>query len=198
MAEGFSSSLEHLFAELKRIELKLQLLLKRSCQTNPRQGEDNFRGLYISDKEIDVIIGPSVSPDSLPTDPTITELEGNLMRNKEISQRNGLELRLCQLEHLFKLSPFEIDVLLVCLLPELNLKYQKLYAYLQDDVTRKNPTVNLVLGLLCDSFDRQLEARQVFYPEAPLFRNHIIYLYEDNFSKATPLLARKDLISLIV
>src|SRR5262245_17617142 len=45
----------------------------------------------------------------------------------------------------FGLSPFDVDVLLIALAPELDLRYQRLYAYLQDDVTRKSASVDLAL-----------------------------------------------------
>ncbi|WP_394325977.1 hypothetical protein [Methanosarcina horonobensis] len=38
----------------------------------------------------------------------------------------------------FSLDPFEIDILLIGLAPELDLKYEKIYSYLQNDVTKKN------------------------------------------------------------
>ena len=40
------------------------------------------------------------------------------------------------------------EALLVCLAPDVDLRYERLYAYLQDDVTRRRPTVDLVLRLL--------------------------------------------------
>ena len=43
----------------------------------------------------------------------------------------------------------EREVLVICLAAEVNLKYERLYAYLHDDVTKKRPTVDLVLRLLC-------------------------------------------------
>ena len=32
-----------------------------------------------------------------------------------------------------------------------DLRYERIYAYLQDDVTRRRPTVELVLNVLCES-----------------------------------------------
>jgi hypothetical protein len=50
---------------------------------------------------------------------------------------------------LFHLSSFDVDTLLVCLAPELHRNYEKLYAYLQDDVTKKRPTVDLCVCSCC-------------------------------------------------
>ena len=56
--------------------------------------------------------------------------------------------RLRRLTDLFELDAFEHEALLVCLAPDVDLRYERLYAYLQDDVTRRRPTVDLVLRLL--------------------------------------------------
>ena len=52
---------------------------------------------------------------------------------------------------------------------ELNPRYGRLYAYLQDDVTRKRPTVDLILNLLCSSAEERLARRRVFAAEERLW-----------------------------
>ncbi|MFC6724748.1 hypothetical protein ACFQE1_10255, partial [Halobium palmae] len=44
-----------------------------------------------------------------------------------------------------------MDVLLFALAPDLDPRYELQYSYLQDDVTRKRPTVHLLARLLSDS-----------------------------------------------
>ena len=200
MNKCFSSSLDHLLAELKRIELKLHLQVIRTRQENSQTGEDKFRGLYISEKEIDTILctpplqrGDNSSwldNSALGTlAESLKQFEADVVERKQESLRCGLVLRVHELERLFHLSAFDIDALLVCLLPELDLKYQRLYAYLQDDVTKKSPSVDLVLCLLCQSFEDRLEAREAFSQEAPLIKYHLLHLYDDH-SRPTPLLAK--------
>ena len=68
----------------------------------------------------------------------------------------------------YHLSPFDTNVLLICLAAELDLRYERLYAYLQDDVSKKRPTVDLALNLCCESFDEKLKARERFSASAPI------------------------------
>jgi hypothetical protein len=58
-------------------------------------------------------------------------------------------------------SPFELDVVLVALAPKVDLRYELIYAYLQDDVTRQEPGVELVLNLLCSSAEDKLDGLAV-------------------------------------
>jgi hypothetical protein len=60
------------------------------------------------------------------------------------------------------LSPFEVDALLICLAPEIDLRYERLFGYLQDDVTKRRPSVDLLLNLLSPTFESKLSARQYF------------------------------------
>ncbi|HEY79295.1 MAG TPA: ATP-binding protein [Dehalococcoidia bacterium] len=201
MNEYFQSSLDLLLAELKQIELKLYLKVARMRQGNSQPEADGFRGLYISEKQVDGLINtPSfwredgssqpMNPDSEDLAESLRQLKEEIAKRRGESQRRGLILRLNELGRLFRLSVFDIDTILVCMLPELDLTYQQLYAYLQDDVTKRSPTVNLVLQLLCESFTDMLKARQAFSPEAPLLRYHLLHLYDEHSSRPGPLLAK--------
>ena len=95
------------------------------------------------------------------------------------SVERGIFLALPYLAQLFALSAFELQTLVICLAPELHRKYDTLYAYVQDDITRKKPSVDLVLDLLCDSEASRWQARTVFSDHAPLFRAGLLHRSDD-------------------
>jgi AAA+ superfamily predicted ATPase len=201
ISEYFQSNLDLLLAEFRRIELKVQLRLVSMRQDNRQSEENGFKGLYISEKQIDAVISnlhyqqegqpswPENSPIATLAE-SLKQYEEDLAERKKASLCHGLTFRLDELERLFGLSAFELDILLVCLLPELDLEYQKIYAYLQDDINKKSPTVNFVLQLLCSSFTDMLKARQAFSPEAPLLKYNLISLHDDRIPGPTTLLAK--------
>jgi AAA+ superfamily predicted ATPase len=90
----------------------------------------------------------------------------------------------------FELTPFDLDVLLLALASEFDLRYERLLAYLQDDVTRKRPTVDLALSLLCADDDARFAARGRFAADAPLQRHRLIHLVADPNALHPPLLAQ--------
>nr|WP_297382394.1 ATP-binding protein [uncultured Roseateles sp.] len=94
------------------------------------------------------------------------------------------------LQQAFGLDTIDLDIVLVALAPEVDLRYERLYAYLQDDVTRRRPTVDLVLNLLCASRDAKILARARFGPEAPLVRHRLVQLAGDAGAIGTPLLSQ--------
>ncbi len=201
MKQCFQNSLDHLLAELGRVELKLQLRVASTRKSHGQTDDDNFHGLYVSEKQVAAIISGRRSPkedgslrpgDSTPValNESLRQVGEHIVDGEKESPHHGLTLRLNELGRLFRLSKFDIDVLLVCLLGELDMEYQQVYAYLQDDITKKSPTVNLVMQLLCESPGDMLKARQAFSPEAPLMKYHIMHLHDDHTPRPTPLLAK--------
>jgi hypothetical protein len=80
--------------------------------------------------------------------------------------------------------------LLVAIAPELDLRYERLFGYLQDDVTRRRPSVDVALNLLCHSARERLDARARFAPDGPLLAHGLLELLEDPNQPRQPLLAR--------
>ncbi|HSJ96579.1 MAG TPA: ATP-binding protein [Myxococcota bacterium] len=102
--------------------------------------QDELRGLYISDRQADERLreeAPAPGPAQ-----RLTRLA------LELRTARRVDTPLAELAQRFALSPFEADVALLALAPELSLKYETLYAYLNNDVTRRHVTVDLALRLL--------------------------------------------------
>jgi AAA+ superfamily predicted ATPase len=98
--------------------------------------------------------------------------------------------RLRWLQQAFDLSDFDLDVIVIALAPEIDLRYERLYIYLHDDVTKRRPTVDLALNILCSDGAGKLLQRQRFSPEAPLLRHRLIRFVDDEQSARSPLLAQ--------
>ena len=182
---------------VERIDLLIAAEIARARRLHA--GDEQFRGLYISEAEVDLLLRQPVGqPRWAGTGPAVLEHGAAALdqirlinrRRSDQSGKDGIELRLECLERSFGLDPFEVDALLVCLAVEMDLRYEKLYAYLQDDVTKKRPSVGLVLNLLAPTTEGGLEARRYFSAEGSLFGNHLLTLFDDPAQPHPPLLAR--------
>jgi len=175
----YQKNLQHIQDELKRIDLLIDLQVARFRQENKVM--DGFQGIYISDEEVDSILDPDKLSSTHEDDQAIKNLKSRIIRleskiaqKKVKSLKKGVKLRLSSLANIFDLTPFEIDCILVCMAPTLDRKYEKLYAYLNDDVTKKHPTVDLVLNLLRSSTSDKIHSRRHFDASKPLFKYNLI------------------------
>lgn len=196
--EHYATSLDHVLAELERIDLLIQLQVGRARQLHVT--DENFQGLYIPEEEVDDLLAapaglPRWATEPLPLAQTevqtaLDQVALKIAWRKTASKQRGIALRLDQLANLFQLDAVDVDILLICLAPELDLRYERLFGYLQDDVTKRRPTVDLVLNLLSASFVAKLAARTHFAAEAPLFRNYLLQLFDDPAQSYPPLLSK--------
>ena len=166
MTVPYADNLEHLRDEMA----KLDLAIRRSVN---RVKASEATGTYISDASVDKRLQPG-NPQPDPDDDVVLraveDKRAEVVDRIAASLAQGVALRLPQLARTFRLSPFETDVLLVLLAPELDLKYERLYAYLQDDVSRRHPTVDLVCRLLCQMPEDWPLAREAFLTSSRLSR----------------------------
>ncbi len=191
--------LYHLQLELQRIDLRLQRAVERWKRAG-QDPEDAFRGLYVSDEQAEALLARPLGgnwgeaaplPDEL--DQSLKRREQQLVRKLEaIKQEADQHRSLLPLHHLqqaFTLTPFDLEALLIALAPSLDLRYERIYGYLQDDVSKKRPTVNLVLDLLGRGGIGRLTWLARFKAKAPLIRHHLIELQPPAQTNQTPLLA---------
>ena len=120
----------------------------------------------------------------------VTEIRAGIDQRAVESIRLGVDLRMLRLAGLFSLTRFDLDVLLVCLAPELDARYDRFYGYLHDDVTRKRPTVDLTLNLLCRTLPEKLAMRSRFEANSPLIEQRLIQVFDDPSQPQLTLLAQ--------
>ncbi len=138
--------------------------------------EEQFHGLYISEQEIEALTGQR---EAIVSAESATEF---LEDCKTLSGIEGLSAS-------WQLSAFDHAVLLVALAPEVDLRYERICAYLQDDVTRRRPTVDLALNLLSRDPSEKIANRARFSASAPLVRSGMLRLLPDASHAEPPLLA---------
>ncbi len=136
--------------------------------------DDPYRGLYVSDEEADALAAENgeraVSPRTRPMAsidlPAGGTRSGDLVRN-------------------FGLNSFDLDVLIIAAAPDIEQRFEKLFGYLHDDITRRRPSVGLALELTGHG-SANAWARRRLSMEAPLIRHGLLTVDEPG----RPLLTR--------
>jgi SpoVK/Ycf46/Vps4 family AAA+-type ATPase len=200
--EPFLSSLEHILAELKRLDLMLRRAVLLARQSRSGDVPDEFRGLVISEENVDRMldsvdflgdiwkIDEAVRKRADGMDDDLKRSQDEIRARMEASAQAGRKLALQHLAATCDLSPAEVDLLLIVLAPELEPRYETLYAYLQNDVTRKRPSVDLGLNLICRTEEEKIQARELFSPDAPLLHFDLIELHEEPYDRNPTILRR--------
>jgi SpoVK/Ycf46/Vps4 family AAA+-type ATPase len=185
MNAPYANNWDSLRAELNLLDALIRYQVMKCRQSDDEGLPGISRGVFISDAEVDRMLADSSRPaDETPQTDELRQsaarLRKEIERRREASLKRGVYLGTARLSRLFGLSPFEEQIVVVCLAPELDLKYARLYAYLQDDISKKKPTVELILKLLCATPEQALHARPVFASQASLLRARILRLADDN------------------
>jgi hypothetical protein len=192
----FQDSIEHVYAEMRVINLYIKKLVLAARTRDALWERKDLRGLYISDKEVSYLLGTELYPWSIDLFETSSEaaaikneidvLRGEIDRKTSASLATGVSLRLSSLITAFGLTDFEKMVLLLALLPEVAPHSERLFGYIQDDVTRRRPTVALALDAFCSPNAAKLDRRAAFLPGSTLISRKLVRLYDDNSRKGSP------------
>jgi ATP-dependent 26S proteasome regulatory subunit len=193
-------SVQHLQAELKRVDVLIRREVRR-WQLAGQDPSDDFRGLYLSDAQAEKLLdrpfgtswGQTVVLEPQEERSFATAYAEATRRAEalaEMARQRGQPTRLERLATIFSLDRFELDAILICLAPALDLGYERIYGYLQDDITRKRPSTNLVLELLCDPGPERLRMLSRFSDSAPLLKYHLLERVLESETAVGPLLSR--------
>ena len=169
-----TSSFQHLQAEFQRLDLLLHREILRLRATY-QLSLDEFRGLYVSHAQVDELVS-QVNKGEYSSDVAHDLTEQAERMRQENAARLSPSLPWSRLVSMFKLSQDEQDVLLLALATELDLKYETLYAYLNNDVTRKWPTCDLAMRILAPARDEMAQYRWCLQPDSTLVREGLVRL----------------------
>ncbi|MTV50351.1 AAA family ATPase [Heliobacillus mobilis] len=179
MNQGYRNIHDHLVDELELLKLRIRRLLLIRQTGRPESPPRPFKGLVVSDEEVEQLLGNHpIHPESHEDIRRMTEeidlWTRQIQSKREWSQKKGLRLPLDHLSQTFSLSPLEEQCILLCLALECDCRYEKLYAYLQDDLNCKYPTADLAMQLLCSTGEERRLLQLALLPSSVLFRSQIL------------------------
>jgi hypothetical protein len=166
---GVEIATSHLAARLEVLEARVAMAVARRRAARPPAVDDRFRGVFLSDAEVDSLLTMTGTVPTAPVGPQrggddlLARVEGAV----DEAEAAGGPTRLRELQRRFGLSPLDVDLLITALAPDLDTRFERLYAYLQDDLTRRRPTIGLALELAGASA-MAAEARAALMPDGRL------------------------------
>ena len=176
-------SFRHLQLEFARLDILLHRQIQRLHQ--PTDGSTTAMNSYhLSEEQAYGLLqrpfghSPHLSDNEADSayDQALRQTEQQIASLVTQAEQEGQTLRLFQLAILLDLDRFALDILLLCIAPVLDTRYGRLYGFLQDDLTQKRPSINLLLDLLCPTTAERLLYLAYVADDAPLRRHHLVEL----------------------
>ncbi len=162
-----SPSLRHLLARLAVVEARVRATVasRRSTDTDP---DDRFRGLYVSEAQVDAMLAASRDGKPRAAD-SMADRVAHIESEASREEAGGADIRLRRLARSFGLDDIDVELLLVALAPDIDQRFERLYAYLHDDVSRRRAAIGLALELCAGPGVAVNGAHRArFHPDAPL------------------------------
>ncbi|MFB7218273.1 ATP-binding protein [Streptomyces sp. NPDC056227] len=150
-------NLRHFLARAVAVEQRIRAAVEARQLTDPNP-DDAFRGLYLTDENIARLLNDETAR-AFPTPPP--------------GDAAPADSRLASLTKEFQLTALDIEILLTALVPDLDDRFEAFYGYLNDDVTRRRPSIGLALGL-CGLTPADPAARSRLSARSPLREGRLL------------------------
>ncbi|MGH9003262.1 MAG: ATP-binding protein, partial [Acidimicrobiia bacterium] len=126
-AGAVDPSIEYLRARLAVLELRVAAAVARRRAADPNP-DDQFRGLYISDDQVDALLAEELPAAGLtPPDPDAASLLQQAEAAADAAEKRGADIRLRRLARAFGLDAGDVEILLVALAPDFDPRFERLY-----------------------------------------------------------------------
>jgi AAA+ superfamily predicted ATPase len=182
---AYASSGAHLRDELARVDLLIRAQVIHWQMTIGVHKPENLWGMvHITEAEIVHYLAADVAPSDLVPKQVLEAIAPFLFAEQDLAERIGdavdrtprdVDLRVRRLARTFGLSdPVERDLVLLCLLADLDVRYRRIYGYLQDDASRAYPSVEILSQIVLCKAGSMEAAHELLLPSRPLIRNRLL------------------------
>lgn len=163
-----TAGLSYLLGRLALVEERVRALVAVRRPSDPAPN-DAFRGLFLTAAAVDSLLAgrPVTVSEGLADRLAEVEAAGDAMA------ADGTTPRLRSLARSFGLNELDLEILLIALAPDLDARFEQLYGYLNDDVSRRRATPRLALDLLAIPM-ADAAARARFDQSGPLIAGGLI------------------------
>lgn len=165
------TAVEELWERLVHVEQRVRNAVAARRAADP-QADDPYRGQYLTPEGAERLLAARDAFGPVPayaSRPTPDSPPGS---------------RIGRLAADFGLTPLDVDLLLVATAPDIDARFERLYGYLNDDLTRRRPTIGLALELC--GLPAASSGRFRFSASAPLVAGGLLTVLEAD----RPLLSR--------
>jgi hypothetical protein len=179
-----SLATEHFILRLQPLNRSLRAAVENQRCLAARLAAPQLAPLCVTDEHVDILLNQvdiSQSGNALPGMVMILD-DGELSVEEELRAKcaaMGSTLPFDTLAQTFQLTPFEQEAVLLCAAPEIDRTYERIYAYILDDLNRRFPSIDLLISLTSTSVEQRIERRQALASVGKLRRTRVLQAIGD-------------------
>ncbi|MFE2295580.1 ATP-binding protein [Streptomyces sp. NPDC059452] len=177
VADRAVTDIEVLWERLGRVEQRVRHAVVDRRATDP-EPDDPYRGQYLTPEAAERVLESRGAFASVPLPSYGTE------QPPYGTESAPPDSRLARLAARFGLAELDVELLLVAMAPDVDARFERFYGYLNDDLTRRRPTIGLALELC--GLPAASSGRFRFQPSAPLVAGGLLEIGDPE----RPLLSR--------
>jgi hypothetical protein len=175
---------EHLLLRLRPLNRALRRSAKRQGELAAQLVHPDVAHLCVTDDHVAKLLSEL---DERFANPPASNVDAGLTPEEQTAEAElrtradliGACLPLDFLSHEPGLTPFEAEAILICAAPEIERSYERVFAYVLDDLNRRYPCIELLCRLTTDSLAEQISRRHVVGSLGRLQRARLLQPYGD-------------------
>lgn len=154
----------HLVLRLQPLNRALRAAVERQKLAAQRLARPDLSPLCLTEEHVRILLeevedcqsGRALAGEPAALSSDELQAEENLRRR---SFELGKVLPLDRLSQTWELPSFELEALLLCAAPEVDRNYERIYAFILDDLNRRHPCMELFVSLTATSLEEQFQRR---------------------------------------
>jgi hypothetical protein len=172
---------EHLLLRLRTLNRALRAAVTRQGRASARLFRPEVTPLCVTEEQVQRLLSDVETLDCRPLAEAGAELTPEeQMAEEKLRERcaaSGVELPYDCLTQSLNLSPFEQEAVLLCAAVELDRSYERIYAYILDDLNRRFPCIELLCSLTAISLTERCARRETLGRYGKLRRTGVLQTF---------------------
>lgn len=170
---------EHLLLRLKPLHRALRAAVRRQAEAAGRLLRPDVSPFCVTADQVETLLADVEEMIGWSGEPAPLAPEEADEQERLRARAAGEELPLDRLSRHLGLGAFEEEAVLLCLAPEIDRSYERIYAYVLDDLNRRSPCVELLVSLTAATLPERLERRRLLGPFGRLRRCGVLEAREE-------------------
>jgi ATPase family protein associated with various cellular activities (AAA)/winged helix domain-containing protein len=150
----------HLLLKLRVVDRALARAVERQAAAAARLARPDLSSLCVTDEQVRLLLEDLASPSAAPPRPADDHDPIDRAAERELRTLSGDRLPFDLLVRVLGLSRFEGDAILLCAAAEVDRAYGRIFAYILDDLNRRQPCVELLCSVAAPDVGASLARRR--------------------------------------